>query len=40
MNTGEYKFKVKFYGNTGENVIYKDYQYNQNDHGISPPLLA
>ena len=30
MNAGEYNYKVKFGGNTGENVIYKNYQYNQN----------
>jgi hypothetical protein len=28
---------VEYILNTGENVIYKNYQYNQNDHGISPP---
>lgn len=39
-NTGEYNFKVKFGGNTGENVVYKNYHYNQNDHGISPPPLT
>jgi hypothetical protein len=40
MNTSEYNFKVKFGGNAGENVIYKNYQDNQNDHGISPLPLT
>jgi hypothetical protein len=37
MNAGEYNYKVKFGGNTGENVIYKNYQ---NDQDISPPPLT